>query len=416
MATQTSNTLSLIHPSNHSDFVHDIAFDHYGRRIATCSGDRTIRVWDLVDGVTDQQQPNNNGDTEGGSGPAQRWALKSNGCEFQAHRGSISRLSWAHPEFGQLLVTCGSSDHSATIWEERETTAQPAAFDQSDNNNLSNNNMSANMSNDKANTMRWVAKAQLTDARKAVTCAEFAPRHLGLRIATGSADGFVRIYEAIDVMNLNHWPMNTSIEVESSSNTSESTTHTQHGHSSSSLQKHTDLSSVLSSSQSLGVTALSWCNSRFEPATLVVGGHSGNVTVYRYSESSRAWSVSVKLPRHRSATLDVSWAPNVGRSFHLLASCGKDGRLTVHKLKRGNGNGSNNGKPPQRTLALESSNDLNTDGFRVWRVEWNITGTVLASSGDGGKVQLWKSDFCDRWKCVSDVQGDFSHLNQAREQ
>lgn len=27
---------------------------------------------------------------------------------------------------------------------------------------------------------------------------------------------------------------------------------------------------------------------------------------------------------------------------------------------------------------------------QVWRVSWNITGTVLASSGDDGCVRLWK--------------------------
>jgi hypothetical protein len=30
--------------------------------------------------------------------------------EWQAHKGPVNRISWAHPEFGQLLATAGS-DH-----------------------------------------------------------------------------------------------------------------------------------------------------------------------------------------------------------------------------------------------------------------------------------------------------------------
>ena len=29
---------------------------------------------------------------------------------------------------------------------------------------------------------------------------------------------------------------------------------------------------------------------------------------------------------------------------------------------------------------------------QVWRVAWNATGTVLASSGDDGCVRLWKGE------------------------
>ncbi len=82
--------------------------------------------------------------------------------EWQAHKGSVSMLSWGHPEFGSLIATCGA-DHEAKIFEER-TNATSAAS-------------------------RWTAKAQLTEARKAVNCVEFAPRHWGLKLATGSADG-----------------------------------------------------------------------------------------------------------------------------------------------------------------------------------------------------------------------------------
>lgn len=29
----------------------------------------------------------------------------------------------------------------------------------------------------------------------------------------------------------------------------------------------------------------------------------------------------------------------------------------------------------------------------VWRVSWNLTGTILSSSGDDGYVRMWKSEF-----------------------
>jgi WD40 repeat protein len=140
-AAANASSTSQVISSMHQDYIHGCAFDIYGRRMATCSGDRFVRVWDLTD----------NGE----------WNLVG---EWQAHRGSVSMLSWGHPEFGSLIATCGS-DHEAKIFEER-TNATSAAS-------------------------RWTAKAQLTEARKAVACVEFAPRHWGLKLATGSADGYV---------------------------------------------------------------------------------------------------------------------------------------------------------------------------------------------------------------------------------
>lgn len=41
----------------------------------------------------------------------------------QAHSGSVWKLAWAHPEFGQVLVTC-SYDFTCVVWEEQEAGAR----------------------------------------------------------------------------------------------------------------------------------------------------------------------------------------------------------------------------------------------------------------------------------------------------
>ena len=227
--------------SFHSDFVHDIQFDFYGRRIATCSGDRSVKVWNLEpngkfssSSEIQVTSTTTNISSSGKDGP----------MNIQVHRSAVWRVSWAHPEYGQILATCGA-DGSAVIWEEvqiggeQSATAGPsgAAFTGGANGMTNNTSSEAFTS--------WVEKAKLLDARRSVSTVQFAPRHLGLLLATGSADGFVRIYEAIDVMNLNHWPLKGSIELEDGNN----------------------------ERNELGVTAISWCNGRFEPPTLVVGKH-----------------------------------------------------------------------------------------------------------------------------------------------
>jgi len=268
----------------------------------------------------------------------------------------VTSLSWGHPEFGQLLATSGS-DGFATIWEERaEGTAHGHATGLMGDQPASSSGSA------------WTERARLT------------PRHLRLQLATASADGMVRIYEAVDVMNLNQWLLKNSIKVEADS------------------------------SSDLGVTCLDWCTGRFEPPTLVVGDSSGNVNVYRYSDASRTWGLYLKLEGHdspRRGVLDVAWSPDVGRSYHLISSCGRDGVLKVHRLKKsgtGSSEAGNNATATGSGLQLESSQKLDTEAD-AWRCAWNVTGTVLASSGDSGVVKLWKSDFRGNWKCVSDVHG-----------
>lgn len=126
---------------------------------------------------------------------AQVWDLGEDGqwhatASWKAHSAGVCKVAWAHPEFGQVIASC-SFDRTVHIWEE-----QLAESDAAD---------SAGRAS--SSTTTWVRKARLVDSRDAVKDIKFAPKHLGLRLATCSADGQVRIYEAMDVMNLASWPM-----------------------------------------------------------------------------------------------------------------------------------------------------------------------------------------------------------------
>jgi WD40 repeat protein len=79
--------------TGHLDMVHDAQLDYYGKRLATCSSDRTVKVFDLA------------GD--------QRTLI----ADLRGHDGPIWQVSWAHPRYGSLLASA-SFDHRVIIWKE----------------------------------------------------------------------------------------------------------------------------------------------------------------------------------------------------------------------------------------------------------------------------------------------------------
>ena len=82
-------------PAGHKDLIHDVAYDHHGHRLATASSDQTVKIWDF--------DPSGN-----------TWICTAT---WKSHFGSVWKVTWAHPEFGQVIATC-SFDRTAAIWEE----------------------------------------------------------------------------------------------------------------------------------------------------------------------------------------------------------------------------------------------------------------------------------------------------------
>lgn len=97
---------------DHKDLIHDASFDYHSKRIATCSSDQSVKVWDQNE--------------KGQWFCSYSWKVRSSSpppfqhyCRprLQTHSGSVWRVTWAHPEFGKILATC-SFDRTIAIWEE----------------------------------------------------------------------------------------------------------------------------------------------------------------------------------------------------------------------------------------------------------------------------------------------------------
>ncbi|KAF7232452.1 hypothetical protein EG68_09472, partial [Paragonimus skrjabini miyazakii] len=351
------------------------------------------------------------------------WDLRPDGqwvctARWRCHLGSAWRVTWAHPEFGQVIATC-SFDRTIAIWEEivaGQSAGGAPLLTAGGQPGLSNQILHSTAT-PLPSTTNWVRRASLVDPRTSVTGLEFAPRHLGLQLAAISTDGLLRIYEALDVMNLSQWRLQFDFGTK------------------------------------MNGSCLAWSQSRLDPPLIAVGsatpagenmdgapvpptgnmfqtrlggsgGSSGSlvvgkVVIYEYSEARRHWDLVEDIGMLVDAVYDLQFAPHMGQSFHTLAVGSKEVFiLRIRPTTSGQGNSivskgnvslSGSGSLSSMPVPVRSAYEINLlarfgdHKGRVWRVSWNVTGSVLASSGDDGYVRLWQANHLGVWQPISAI-------------
>ncbi|KAF8875224.1 WD40-repeat-containing domain protein [Infundibulicybe gibba] len=392
MIQEMDNDSTGLIQSAHKDLVTDASYDFYGLRLATCSLDQRIKIWRLDE---------NNG----------TWSVED---DWKAHDAAVSKLSWAHPEFGSIIAS-SSFDRTVKVWEQVLPGGQP----------ISNGSNS-----------RWAERA-----------------------ATIASDNFLRIYECLEQPSLTTWHLSEEIDTQNiPSSASPSYLSRAHTIVATPTQSNATLDGASASlvAQALqqglqqgpipmstrpglgnreadGGWCLSWCKDRYWGEIIAAGsGVSGIIKLIQLTPSRKPSTLltldpsptppptSSDIPPNPAAMqtdtepqipvpfaiTSVAWAPSCGRSYHLIATGGRDGHVRIWKVRPGeypddDAQDDAEAEEPKWTATIVA--DFDQHKSAVGRVEWNITGTVLSSAGNDGRIRLWKATSGNVWRPAGSI-------------
>jgi protein transport protein SEC13 len=143
--------------SHHEDMIHDSQFDYYSKKLATCSSDRTIKIFDVAENIYHCA------------------------ATLTVHDGPVWQVSWAHPKFGVILASC-SYDGKVVIQRE-----------------VSVNN--------------WVKIHEYKFEDTSANSLAWAPHELGLVLASAASSGAVVIIEYKDGQWCVHLSLSLSLSL-----------------------------------------------------------------------------------------------------------------------------------------------------------------------------------------------------------
>ncbi|XP_074644859.1 protein SEC13 homolog [Tubulanus polymorphus] len=290
----------------HEDMIHDAQMDYYGTKLATCSSDRSVKIFDVKNG--------------------QQTMI----AELRDHEGPVWCLGWSHPMFGSLLASCGY-DRKVIIWKETNGV--------------------------------WGKLHEYNNHDSSVNSVCWAPHEFGLMLVCGSSDGAISVLSTTGDGN---WE-----------------------------------DKKITNAHTIGCNSVSWApavqpNSLLESPggqrpplvkRFVSGGCDDLVKIWKEEDGN--WVEEQKLEGHSDWVRDVAWAPSIGLSKHIIASCSQDCRVIIWTS--------------DGTCNTWSSKILHKFNDVVWHVSWSVTGNILAVSGGDNKVSLWKETLEGQWVCISDV-------------
>lgn len=333
-----------------ADYVHDVAYDYYGTRLALCTSSLKIMVFSA---------PRNG--AEGGT-----WTETAS--MVRAHAGPIWRLSWGGPEHGEPLASC-SEDRTVLLWSDRGQRSGGAG----------------------ANGWPKVGTLQCEGP---VVGVRFSPASIGLKVAACTVTGRSRIFEC----------SNPSLDVQGTWEPEDLEPQRPGAAAPEAAGAPAQLGAALD-----WMPAPFGGGAAEDREALALAG-SGRLTIWVRRGGRWTDVANEVLPPGDAdgGVKDVAWCPNLCRPYELVCTCGQGATLWRVELslrdERGERGGSYGRKDLGPPCHLQKLKELVPPGAElcpVWRCSWNLTGTSLALCPEGGEgaVSVWKADaLIDDWR------------------
>ncbi|KAG7392522.1 GTPase-activating protein S13 [Phytophthora pseudosyringae] len=336
--------------TEHKDMIYDIQLDYYGKRLVTCSSDRTFHVYDVSKAVV-------------AGGGSDDLSVAKDGQERQQEKqhhvlqhvvpltddsaAPIHRVAWAHPKFGAVLALA-AQDGKVYIYREELVQQGAGGVD---------------------NVTEWRLKHVHDFHSLAVLSVAWAPYEYGLCLASASADGQVSFLTRMR----EGWVVSSSFR---------------------------------NSEEGMGCTSVSWApyNSLGSQGAqgpiqrVVTGSCNHAITIWQHvttpqeggNPGNSYWEVvNTPLYGHNDWVRDVAWAPNVGIPSNVIASGSDDHTVRVWTQDETDGEW-----VPHVVHSFRAP---------VYRISWSLTGSVLSVAVGDDEVTFWKQQSNHEWMQMSSV-------------
>ena len=316
------------------DYLQDVAFDYYNEKMAVCSSDRRIRIYKRINNSLlnniDTGVENDNEVKD----KLNNWELSTS---WEAHDAPVLKIIFSAPEFGSLLASCGY-DKRVIIWQEKIEEGKSI----------------------------WISKTKFQDFSENVEDISFCNKTFGLKLAVCTVNGKIKIYEPKDYFFYANWICKITKDI------------------------------------NICCSSICWNPSALDPQSFVVGSYLSFdnkkfekeelLKVFVYSDISQDFVCLANINKsihHEDSITSLEWAPQFGRSYHLIAAGSVDMKVNIFKF--------------------EINYDTQQDGFSnvelddskislvlkvvcqnpIQRISFNFSGTILSSIDSKGKVLIF---------------------------